>query len=410
MQLLLAGNVLGEFDSTKLTPNLATLNPAVAQQVVTTPTGVLLQFVAPSTNNQFQPTVATSNWADTANWSTGVIPTSRDIIVVENASAQAQRLDVEELAILPNSKNAFAHELTLLGTTNTMAVTVQEGSSLSATVGVNVGNHGLVELAGGTIVTSSVKILPGGRVMGEGSVIGDMRVGTPAGAGEAVLQPGVTVGRLNIDGGYQQETNGVLLMGGTGTNQFDAVNITGAATLGGTLRIDAFNFTTFTPNTTFEIMNAGSLAGSFEKLEWIGDDETSFYYYPVYDYENGIVSLSSVRDLDMNGDQDPDPADVTDVRLFVVALMNEDVQKFWDKCGTQCDGTIWPQHHGDLNGNGRVDFDDLDILEGIEMPPGELAKAFDWYFNQVPEPSSAVLFACGGLLLSAARGYRPRRL
>ena len=202
-QLLLASNVIGEFDSRSFSPNLASVNPNVAHELVTTANGVRLRFVAPATDNEFQPTDPTTNWADTANWSTGAIPTSRDIITVENASGQMQRLDVDEVMALPSSKNAFTHELTLLGTAETMAVTVQSGSSLSATIGVNVGDRGLIELGGGAIVTSSVEIQSGGKVMGNGTIVGNVVVGA-GGVQAAVLSPGFSIGHLDVAGNYEQ--------------------------------------------------------------------------------------------------------------------------------------------------------------------------------------------------------------
>jgi autotransporter-associated beta strand protein len=403
MQLLLASNVVGDFDSRSFSPDLATLNPNVAHELETTSSGVRLLFVAPEDDNDFQPVAPTTNWADAANWSTGVIPTSRDIITVENASAQLQRLDVEELIVLPNSKNAFTHELTLLGATETMAVTVQSGSSLSATIGVNVADKGLLELDGGTVVAHDVDIQPGGTVAGEGTLVGKVIVGATVGPREATLSPGVTAGHLDVEGDYEQGLGGTLLMevDGFGPGERDTIDVTGAVQLGGTLCVDTSNFTTSTPGTTVEIISAGSLTGAFTSVEAFGD--SGVYFHPIYDYVGGAVNVMQLERGDMNGDQS---INTEDHDLFVFGLMNASTSRFLAQCN--CD--VFPQEGGDFNGNGRLDFDDIpgfqERIAGMGMSPDLLSAAFERYFSNVPEPSSATLAAFGTLLFLAG-GSRP---
>ena len=75
--------------------------------------------------------------------------------------------------------------------------------------------------------------------------------------------------------------------------------------------------------------------------------------------------------------------------------MNASTSRFFAQCN--CD--IFPQEGGDFSGNGRLDFDDIpgfqNQLAGMGMSPDALSAAFDRYFSNVPEPSSAILAICG---------------
>jgi hypothetical protein len=210
------------------------------------------------------------------------------------------------------------------------------------------------------------------------------------------------LGHLDIEGNYEQRSDGTLLVDveGTQPGERDTIDITGSVELGGTLQIDGSNLSLF-PDTTIDLITADSLTGTFDSVDWIGNEALRSYYYVSYDDENGIVSLSSIRDLDMNGDGDGVPLDLTDVRLFVFAVMNESKEKWWAQCPICQANDVLPQHHGDHNGNGRVDFDDMEILGSMGMPPNEITAAFDRYFNNVPEPAPAMPIAICGILLGA---------
>jgi hypothetical protein len=281
-----------------------------------------------------------------------------------------------------------------------MAVTVQSGSSLSATIGVNVGNRGLVELGGGTIVAHDIDIQAGGTLTGEGTVVGKVILGATAGPQEATLSPGITAGHLVVEGEYEQGAGGTLLVDVDGLlpGERDTIGITGSAQLGGTLHVDTSNYTTSTPGATVDIISAGSLAGTFENVVSIGNND--IYFHPVYDYLGGIVSLEQHDRGDMDGRDGITPADFD---LFVFGLMNTE-SSFYSEC--QC--AVGPQQGGDFNGNGRLDFDDIpgfqSQLAGMGMSPDELSAAFQRYFNNVPEPASAWLML-GGLwhMLTARR-------
>jgi autotransporter-associated beta strand protein len=402
IQILLAGNVVGDFDSHFVSPSLASINPNVAYELNTTTNGVRLRFVAPSTDNQFQSTAPTTNWADTANWSTGLIPTESDIITVENASAQLQRLDVEEVMVLPNSKNAFTHELTLLGTTQTMAVTVQSGSSLSSTIGVNVGNLGLVELGGGTIVAHDIDIQAGGTVMGNGTIVGKVIVGAAGGPQAATLSPGFSVGHLDVEGDYEQGSGGALLIDVESAAERDTIKVTGQADVGGTLRIDASSFVITTPGEAISIIDAGMGNGQFDDVETIGNDE--IYFAPLYGSDTLSCDVYVCVGGYYRGDMNRNGIfDTSDISSFALALTN--ALAYRNQFG------ISGSQSGNMDGVGGIDFDDIPLFRSIMQQNGVstagLAAAIERMGKpSVPEPSSVVLALCTAGFLSMAWNRR----
>jgi autotransporter-associated beta strand protein len=366
MQLLLAGSVVGKFDSQSVSPDLATVNPNVAVDVETTANTVKIKFVSPSFDNGFDGTAASTNWSDVNNWVTGVVPTRRDVITVENQSNVNQQLDVEELPILPNSQNAFTHELTIVGDAQTMAVTVQEGSSLSATVGVNVESRGIVELDGGSVATSTLAVEDGGTLKGSGEIFGN----------------------------YSQASGGELAMTITNDADFDTLDISKSASLAGTLNITIPNNATIELGDSFEILTANDLLGTFDNLEISGDFGLSLGL----DFEDGLIALSTFNTGNMNR-SGPDEADEDDIPAFALALTNP--SKYFNDFGASSDNA------GDIDGDGDCDVDDIDNFKAL-LPNMSMAE-FQYrmaHALSVPEPSSLLLSLLGLVVVF----YRPNRL
>jgi len=74
-----------------------------------------------------------------------------------------------------------------------------------------------------------------------------------------------SVGNLKITGAYIQSSAGALDANITGANsgQFNVLNVTGTATLGGTLNIGLLNNFVPTIGSTFEILTARRVTGTF---------------------------------------------------------------------------------------------------------------------------------------------------
>jgi hypothetical protein len=425
---LTAGSVIGEFDAI-VSPGLELINPNLSVEVEYVTSGpnqgARLSFVPTKLNLEFEDIEndETPGWEELQSWrdvtdpeeSTPAMETPtivHDLDIVNNDVAAQTLLvstPVERVARL--TVGGGASELILaVGDGNTM-----DGSELlSSLTGATVTNNGAIALNGGRLAASGVLIENGGVFQGNGEIdLSTAGLGTNGKltVSDGLLDPGFSVGHLDVKGNYEQQAAGTLHVDIESQSQFDTIDVTGEVRLGGTLRIDGSNLALI-PDTTIEIMTAGTLVENetFDSVDWIGNEALRSFYYVSYDYDEGTVGLSSVRDLDMNGDQDADPIDLTDLRLFVFALMNSSTTAWFNKCGTACGSDVLPQHHGDFNGNGRVDFDDIGDFQAwvgnMDMPPDEVSAAFERAFNQVPEPSSALLMLVCLSCVALARSRR----
>ncbi len=220
-----------------------------------------------------------------------------------------------------------------------------------------------------------------------------------------LIAPGQSIGHLDIRGDYEQAPQGELEIEvyGKNTGQFDTLNITGDAALGGILTVDASNLTPGLGQ-SIAFLTAGSLTGTFDSIRTVGNNNV--YFKPIYNYVGNTVSLQEMSRGDMNGDGVITPADYD---LFVFGLMNNSSSKFFNKCNCN----ITPQQGGDFNGNGRLDFDDIPLfqqsLAGMGMSDFGLQMAFERYYSNVPEPSTAMLVLLSQFLWVFATPRRPKR-
>jgi len=165
--------------------------------------------------------------------------------------------------------NASAGSLTLAGNrsltttgnlANSGAIKVSTGSTLT------VGGTGVFTQTGtaakttvdGTLTASGGINISGGSVFGNnGTLAGNVTSGGTLNIGDALKK----AGKESDTGSYTQSSTGVLNIdvgGLTAGTQFDQFNVTGAATLGGTLNLDLINAFTPTIGEMFDIMNFAS--------------------------------------------------------------------------------------------------------------------------------------------------------
>ena len=107
-----------------------------------------------------------------------------------------------------------------------------------------------------------------GRVEGNGSI--DATSSGVAFSNAGVLAPGSSPGRLRILGNYVQTPTGVLdieLNGSTPITDYDVLDITGSATLGGSLRIRTLEGAALNAGATFDVLRYGSVSGDFATTE-----------------------------------------------------------------------------------------------------------------------------------------------
>lgn len=140
--------------------------------------------------------------------------------------------------------------------TNTNTVTLSSG-----TVAFNGGftqSAGEVVLTGGNMGGSSV-VINGGKLAGSGTVTANV-------TNNALVMPGLSPGALTIIGNYAQTSAGTLqveLAGTTAGTQYDQVNVSGTATLDGTL--DVSFIPPYIPNggETYDVLTFASKSGDF---------------------------------------------------------------------------------------------------------------------------------------------------
>jgi prepilin-type N-terminal cleavage/methylation domain-containing protein/prepilin-type processing-associated H-X9-DG protein len=358
--------------------------------------GMQLRFVQPDTSNQLGTSTLLANWFNPASWTGGMVPDSTNVVALRNTIVRDQRV------FIPGSASALVHDLSIQGNgANTMSLEIQ-GGNLSASHQVSISPRGVLQLGGGNLATSRVRVEGGGLFSGNGQVIGDFVLGT-GDAGEAVLSPGTQaapVGVLQIEGDYQQASNGVLKIDilGTGNGQWDALEVLGEASLGGILRVDVSNLSTLAAGLSFEIIGAGSLepGARFDAVETIGGD--GIHFEPDYLPDAFTISSYGPGDMDLSGDVKP-----PDIPLFALALVDPVAYSQSPSASGTCICNR-PFFAGNVNQDAFFDFDDIEAFAALlGVPVSQVVAAIPG----VPEPPSIwlLVIACMGLAsIGAARG------
>ena len=144
---------------------------------------------------------------------------------------------------------------------NAGIVDIGAGSAFTATNGDGTAAYsqsGGTTQVDGTLTASNGVNINGGTLKGTGTVVANV---TNAGH----VAPGDSPGTLSVTGNYTQTSAGALdiEIGGTGTGQFDFLNITGAANLAGILNALQFAGFQAAAGEVFDILHAGSRIGTF---------------------------------------------------------------------------------------------------------------------------------------------------
>jgi len=141
---------------------------------------------------------------------------------------------------------------------NVGSVSIGNGSTFSLTSGgyTQSGSgtttvNGALSVAGGNTVT-----LSGGTLSGTGTVSGNV-------SNAATLNPGTSPGTLSITGTYSQTATGTFNAEIAGISQLDILNVSGAATLNGTLNVSLLGGYVPNVNDAFQILSFASRTGNF---------------------------------------------------------------------------------------------------------------------------------------------------
>ena len=113
----------------------------------------------------------------------------------------------------------------------------------------------------GSLAQSTIKI-SGGSLGGSGVVTGDVTVD-----GFGIIGPGSSAGTLSITGNYMQANEAILFIEIAALDSFDILDISGTATLGGTLEISLLGDYTPTVDEMFVFLVTGDgIFGDFANI------------------------------------------------------------------------------------------------------------------------------------------------
>jgi hypothetical protein len=138
---------------------------------------------------------------------------------------------------------------------------------------------GGVQLNGGTMTSAALIDIQAGYLLGSGVINGNVR-----NAGELYAGGWLTAGRLTINGNYTQTTTAVLfieLAGPEAGTQFDQLQVTGTATLDGTLSVSLLGGYFPAPGDAFAVLTFAGRVGDF--AAYTGLDLGGVFLNPVYD-------------------------------------------------------------------------------------------------------------------------------
>lgn len=262
------------------------------------------------------------------------------------------------------------------------------GSNWSLTAPLDVGRigQGLLTLADGGSVTASgdVTIGPLGQLKGDGTIRSNVING-------GVVAPGASPGTLHVEGNYTQNAEGSLQIGLMSPSNFDTVEITGSASLGGTLEIVLDEGYIPQGNPSFDVLDWGSRVGEFSSviLPTLGG---TLHWDTTQLYSTGTISIageSLLGDYNSNG-----AIDAADYVVWRDSLGQTGPDLAADGSGNdivdQADYDLWRDNFGLLDATGA------DVV--LSSTPS-------------PEPTTALLLSIAGSLMWLTRQFTsaPRR-
>jgi hypothetical protein len=154
-----------------------------------------------------------------------------------------------------------------------------------------------IHLTPDTIFNATAPLIIDGQEVlnGSGTIVGDV-------INEHLVSPGNSPGLQSISGNFTQDATGTTLieLGGTtaGTG-FDQINITGTATLAGTLDVDLYGGFTPTVGQTFQIFTWNSYSGTFNQYSGL-DLYNGTRLNPVYSSTGLVLEVVNNPDITLN--------------------------------------------------------------------------------------------------------------
>jgi T5SS/PEP-CTERM-associated repeat protein len=225
-----------------------------------------------------------------------------------------------------------------VGSTWTNSGLIFVSSFAPGTGTLTVANGGTVSAQSGL----SVRVL--GTLRGDGTIVGNV-------GNVGVVAPGNSAGTLHINGNYTQAASGRTQIEISGTapgSQFDMLDITGQATLDGTLQVSFIDgFSPPTGATVFEVVHAdGGVIGSFDTLLLPPLPDGSAWAFAETSVSFFLILQSATLPGDYNASGTVDAAD------YVLWRKGGPLQNDATPGVQSNDYDVWRAHFGQTSGSG----------------------------------------------------------
>ena len=166
-------------------------------------------------------------------------------------------------------------------------------STISAGGGITLlQTAGTIDLDGGSMNFPLGVDLNGGQLIGNGTFTGPVR------NNGGIVGPGHSPGKIIITGNYAQGASGVLNMeigGKTPGTQYDQLQVSGTATLGGTLNVSLINGFRPAVGDVFQLIAPNSFSGAFATI-----NTTGFTGQVNYSAGSTTITVLTVPDIPLN--------------------------------------------------------------------------------------------------------------
>jgi hypothetical protein len=337
--------------------------------------GPSLYISDPVTNQKnWSAATASGTWETAANWSGVAVPDTLSITNVRHVSGG------DQTAVL--GTNTTVWELNVSGGSagEMMTVQVQNNVTLTTFSGINIEPGGAVELRGGRLDTQYVEVL-GGELRGAGSIVtGSGPIPGQLENRGGLVAPGNGIGTLSLDGRFANGTDGTLefeLGGTTPGTQYDQLQVTGGAALGGTLAVSFADLGggTFAPSVgnSFMLITASEgVGGEFDQLLLPG----GFQWNVAYNASGVVLSVVGLGVTgDYNGNGTVDAADYVVWRNSVDATgSNLPADGNGDQVVNHDDYVVWRSNFGKTaSGNAAAAVTPSGVPEPAGLALGMLA-------------------------------------
>ena len=168
------------------------------------------------------------------------------------------------------------------------------GSVWSTIEDITVFFGGLLRIADGAIVLASVvDVLPGAELEADGTIVADVD-------SNGTVRIGDVVGMLDVEGTFTTTGELLLDLGGTTPGSFDAVVVSDAASVGGSLTVSLVDGYVPRFGDAFGVLAAASIDGVFETLT-LPVLDPGLVWHLDQDADSILLVVTSLGDLDGDG-------------------------------------------------------------------------------------------------------------